>query len=433
MIMNRKKSLVLLLGLLLSAMVWVGLAQKAKAQEPIVIVIDPGHGGENRGGEYEQYVEKEMNPIVAAAMKEELEKYENVTVYLTHEQDVDMSIKDRVLFAKEKEADFLFCLHFNMSVNHNLFGAEVWVPATGEYYAKGRSFAEIEMEAFRELGLYSRGIKTRLNDQGENYYGILRYGTQYDVNTVLIEHCHLDQVNDQPFYQKGEEQLREFGIMDATAVAKYFHLKSEILGVDYSDYPVPETKVPETIVRPDMTEPETCQIKVADINEEKGEVTIEISAEDSDSYILYYDYSLDVGQSFSELQPWPMGEKIGTSLDHCSFTVSVPYEEETSIVVNAYNGYDLFTRSNVVFLQALPDPEKEALKQKELKEQERRKAQESYEEIHYDDTTLAETKEASPDRWRVAAVIVLILLCMIFVTLFMAARIEKLLRHKRKK
>lgn len=169
MIMNRKKSLVLLLGLLLSAMVWVGLAQKAKAQEPIVIVIDPGHGGENRGGEYEQYVEKEMTPIVAAAMKEELEKYENVTVYLTHEQDVDMSIKDRVLFAKEKEADFLFCLHFNMSVNHNLFGAEVWVPATGEYYAKGRSFAEIEMEAFRELGLYSRGIKTRLNDQGENY------------------------------------------------------------------------------------------------------------------------------------------------------------------------------------------------------------------------------------------------------------------------
>ena len=70
MIMNRKKILVFLFGLLLSAMAWGGLAQKAKAQEPIVIVIDPGHGGENRGGEYEQYVEKEMNPIVAGAMKE---------------------------------------------------------------------------------------------------------------------------------------------------------------------------------------------------------------------------------------------------------------------------------------------------------------------------------------------------------------------------
>ena len=54
MIMYRKKILVFLFGLLLSAMTWGGLAQKAKAQEPIVIVIDPGHGGENRGGEYEQ-------------------------------------------------------------------------------------------------------------------------------------------------------------------------------------------------------------------------------------------------------------------------------------------------------------------------------------------------------------------------------------------
>lgn len=431
--MNRKKIPALFLGLLLSAAIWGGAMQTASAkEEPVIIVIDPGHGGENRGGEYEQYVEKEMTPIVAAAMKEELEKYENVKVYLTHEQDVDMSIEDRVLFAKEKEADFLFCLHFNMSVHHNLFGAEVWIPATGDYYARGRSFAEIQMEAFRELGLHSRGIKTRLNDQGENYYGILRYGTQYDVNTALIEHCHLDQERDQPFYQKGEDQLWEFGIMDATAAAKYFRLKSEILGVDYSDYQVPETKVPEHTVCPDVTEPETCQIKVTHIEEETGEVTVEISAEDPESYILYYDYSLNGGQSFSDLQPWPMGEKIGTSLDHCSFTVNVPYEEEISIVVNAYNGYDLFSQSNKAFLQALPDPEKEALKRKEQAEQERRKAQEGYEEIRYD-TAPVEGEDAFPDQWRIAVIIALILLSMIFVAFYMAVRIDRLLKHKRKR
>ena len=32
-----------------------------------IIVIDPGHGGENRGGEYGEFVEKEINPIVAQA------------------------------------------------------------------------------------------------------------------------------------------------------------------------------------------------------------------------------------------------------------------------------------------------------------------------------------------------------------------------------
>ena len=87
-----------------------------------IIVIDPGHGGENRGGEYGEFVEKEINPIVAQAMKEHLEKFEDVTVFLTHEVDMDMTIKDRVAYAKEKNADFLYCLHFNLSVNHNLYG-----------------------------------------------------------------------------------------------------------------------------------------------------------------------------------------------------------------------------------------------------------------------------------------------------------------------
>lgn len=122
-----------------------------------VIVIDPGHGGENLGAKYEGCTEKDMNMILARAMKEELEKYDNVTVYLTRDSDVDMSIKDRALFAKDKNADFLFCLHFNMSVNHNLFGAEVWVPAFSDYYVKGYQFAEIEMEQLTGLGLYSGG------------------------------------------------------------------------------------------------------------------------------------------------------------------------------------------------------------------------------------------------------------------------------------
>ena len=97
----------------------------SKAEEPLIIVIDPGHGGENLGAEYGSYTEKEMTMIVAKAMKEELEKYDQVVVYLTHDVDMNMSIEQRALFAKEKNADFLFCLHFNMSVNHDLFGAEV--------------------------------------------------------------------------------------------------------------------------------------------------------------------------------------------------------------------------------------------------------------------------------------------------------------------
>ena len=100
-----------------------------------VIVIDPGHGGENLGAQVDGYTEKEMTMIVAKAMKKELENYDNVVVYLTRESDQEFSLEERAQFAKDRNADFLFCLHFNSSVNHNLYGSEVWVSAFGEYYS----------------------------------------------------------------------------------------------------------------------------------------------------------------------------------------------------------------------------------------------------------------------------------------------------------
>lgn len=433
---------------------WV-MGISVRADEPLIIVIDPGHGGENRGGEHEQYTEKDLTPVVARAMKEELEKYEGVEVYLTHDSDVDMSIKDRALFAAEKNADFLFCLHFNMSVNHNLFGAEVWVPATGEYYSKGYSFAQIQMQEFVDLGLYSRGIKTRINDRDENYYGILRYCTEEGVPSVLIEHCHLDHPKDQPFYQEGEEQLKSFGVMDATAVAKYFHLKSDILGVDYSDYPVPETPIPAGIVRPDDTEPEISFIEVTDINKENREITVLVNAEDSDNYILYYEYSLDGGNSYSELNEWPRPE-WNTSLPDNTFTLQVPYDKPIDLRVNVFNGFDLQTESNIISLEAIPDPER-LKKEAELaaaKEEELRKAQEeelqreqkqknadrdsksvmskeSVQEISVEEYTPPE--EDSQSLLFVVIALVLILLAMIFVAFFMAGKIDLLLRGKKRR
>ena len=87
----------------------------AEEDENIVVVIDPGHGGENLGAEYEEYTEKEMTLIVAKAMKAELEQYEGITVYLTRTGDEDLTLEERCDYAASVNADFLFCLHFNMS------------------------------------------------------------------------------------------------------------------------------------------------------------------------------------------------------------------------------------------------------------------------------------------------------------------------------
>ncbi|MCM1121649.1 MAG: N-acetylmuramoyl-L-alanine amidase [Eubacterium sp.] len=315
--------------------------------EEIIVVIDPGHGGENLGGEYEDYTEKEMTMIVANAMREELEKYDGIKVYMTRTGDQELSLEERCEYAKSVNADFLFCLHFNMSANHTLFGAECWVSAFGENYSKGYRFASVEIDMLQELGLYSRGIKTRLNDKGTDYYGIIRQSVERDIPCVLIEHCHLDQENDQSFYDHNEKLLT-FGKLDATAVAKYFQLSSSELGVDYSNYQNVSVNVPSHVVSPDRTEPDICMIEVIDQNMQNGEVKVQVSAADYDSGMLYYTYSYDNGQTFSQLQRWP-----DKTADTFEFTMQVPPRIVPQIVVNGYNGYDLYTTSNMISLPSM--------------------------------------------------------------------------------
>lgn len=425
----RKKGILICFAVLLFMTAFYVTSIEGKADEKLVIVIDPGHGGENLGGQYEQYVEKELNPIVAQAMKEELEKYEGVEVYLTRETDIDMSIKDRATFAKEKNADFLFCLHFNMSVKHDLFGAEVWVPATGEYYSRGYAFAEIQMQEFSDLGLYSRGIKTRLNKRDQNYYGILRYCTEEGIPSALIEHCHLDHAADQPFYQEGEEQLRELGRMDATAVAKYFGLKSDTLGVDYRDYPVSNISIPSGIVRPDETAPELCNIEVESVDQKTGEAIVRIEAKDAESYIQYYSYSTNGGNSYSDLQTWPRPEAWNRSQDENRVTIQLPFDKDIELRVSAYNGFDKWTESNIVSISPITDPQRLADELEKAREDAMQKKQQSYKEIVYEETTQPKPPSIIP----VIIIIIILIFSIVIISIIMLRRIMHLLKRNKRR
>lgn len=317
------------------------------AAQPVVVVLDPGHGGENLGAQYDGYTEKDMTMAVASAMKEELEKYEGIEVYLTRNGDKDMSLEERAEFAASKNADFLFCLHFNTSLERSLFGSEVWISAFGEEYQKGYGFASAELELLEDMGLYPRGIKTRMNDDGEDYYGIIRHSTEKGIPSALIEHCHLDHERDMPFYTS-EEKLRQLGILDATAVAKYYGLKSEVLGTDYSGYQKEEPPLSSAPMKPDLTKPDVCMIDVDDVDEKTGDVTVSIYAVDYDSYISYYSFSWDGGENFSNLEIWePRGKDILT------FTANIPSGTVPDLVVRVYNKYDISTESSHVYLPSM--------------------------------------------------------------------------------
>lgn len=314
----------------------------------LVVVIDPGHGGENLGADYEGYLEKEMNLIVAEAMYEELSKYEGITVYMTRNADVDLDLQARADFAASVDADFLFCLHFNMSPSNNLFGSEVWIQLAGEENREGYRFGIVQMETMADMGLYIRGIKTRINDRGTDYYGILRHCKEYGIAAALIEHCHVDHEKDRGFCDSVED-LQAFGRADATSVAKYFGLSSSSLGVDYSDYVLGSVSENAVYMQPDGTDPEICQIYEESCDYEAGEIVLTLTASDPDSPMLYYSYSIDGGITYTPLTEWPEADMIGqSSPDAFRFTVQVPAGVLPRIRVRAYNQYDHFLESNIL-------------------------------------------------------------------------------------
>ena len=309
--------------------------------------------------------EKKMTMVTALAMYEELTKYDNVDVYLTHTDDVTMSLADRAQFAADRNADFLFSIHYNASMDHDLFGSEVWISSVQPYNAYGYQFGWEQMQQMQDMGLFLRGVKTKLKDNGDDYYGIIRESTSRSIPSAIIEHCHVDESRDTPYCQT-EEDWKKFGREDALSVAKYFGLSSASLGVDYSGEAdaLPEVSLQSILpatVR-DKTEPDICQLTLQNADYETGEVSLEVTAADYDCPMMYYDYSTDGGRTYSELLPWPgLDIMAGTYPDTFTFSVTFTKGEQPVITVRGYNQADLFTESDpVTFAQPFIDQEKAA-------------------------------------------------------------------------
>lgn len=318
--------------------------------ETTVIVIDPGHGGENEGTIAGTEKEKYMTMTTARAMYEELSLYDNVEVYLTHTEDVDMKLEERAEFAKNVNADFLFSIHYNASEYHELFGSEIWVPLNAPFNNFGYQFGYEFLSILKERGLFLRGIKTRVGDKGLDYYGIIRFANARDIPAVILEHCHVDEERDTGFCDS-EDDLIRFGKDDATAVAKYFGLKSSILNVDYSDYQLQEVSgtQPVSSTLRDDTAPDVCQAALENADYSTGQLSVQVSAADYDSPLIYYDYSFDGGLTFSPRNAWPDSDALsGTYADTFTLNLSVPSGVKPTVIVRAYNLFDLFTASNAV-------------------------------------------------------------------------------------
>lgn len=94
--------------------------------DPIVVILDPGHGGVDPGAERGGAQEKELMLRFVREIREALLRAGGFSVGLTREEDVFVSLEARVALAHRAGADVFISLHADALSQGNAHGATVY-------------------------------------------------------------------------------------------------------------------------------------------------------------------------------------------------------------------------------------------------------------------------------------------------------------------
>lgn len=248
---DRKKHLIKMSSFMLSGMLILTLqATDVKAANPVVLVIDPGHGGNDSGaiGTYngKSYYEKNMTLSIAKELKTQLEATGRYKIYMTRETDTYKSLTYRTDYAREKNADALISVHIN-SAGSSATGAEVEIPNTSLYpqlHTEGENIANSILKEISSLGIKKRGAFTRNSANGTkyrdgstaDYYAIVRGAKSNAMTGIIIEHAFISNPTELGKYLSTEAKLKALGRADAKGINNYYSSFTPVKEVRESDY-----------------------------------------------------------------------------------------------------------------------------------------------------------------------------------------------------
>jgi len=93
----------------------------------ITVVIDAGHGGTDNGAHSANGLKEKDITLSIAKKVAALNSNEHINILLSRDNDQSISVKDRVHFAKNHDADLFVSIHINAAVNEQLNGFSVLI------------------------------------------------------------------------------------------------------------------------------------------------------------------------------------------------------------------------------------------------------------------------------------------------------------------
>ncbi|MFQ5736437.1 MAG: N-acetylmuramoyl-L-alanine amidase [Thermodesulfobacteriota bacterium] len=118
-----------------------------------VVVIDPGHGGEDSGAVGSGgTAEKDVTLSLAKKLASKLKKRLGLRVLLTRETDVFVPLEERTAFANRHKADIFISIHVNAASNRRANGVETYFLSFETSDEDARRVAAFENRVARAAG-----------------------------------------------------------------------------------------------------------------------------------------------------------------------------------------------------------------------------------------------------------------------------------------
>lgn len=178
------------------------------------IFIGVGHGGNDSGATANGLKEDELNLSIALACRDELARH-GVVVGISRTKDEADPLSDEIKECNAFGPDYALEIHNNFGGGD---GVEIYHHYGG---GKGKTLAQNVLNEIIAIGQNSRGLKTKKNSSGKDYYGWIR---DTKAPACLIECAFVDNKKDIAIIDTAAEQ-KTMGIAIAKGVLKTLGIK----------------------------------------------------------------------------------------------------------------------------------------------------------------------------------------------------------------
>lgn len=179
---------------------------KAGRERPLVIMLDPGHGGEDPGaiGKHKTR-EKDVVLQIARRLHRLIQLQPNMTAYMTRNEDIFIPLKVRVAKARKQRADLFVSIHADAFTNRAAKGSSVFALSTkGATSTAARFLAQTQNESDNIGGVSKSGdryLDHTLFDlmQTATINDSLRFGKEVLTRMGRVNHLHKHKVDQAGF------------------------------------------------------------------------------------------------------------------------------------------------------------------------------------------------------------------------------------------